>query len=81
MRANEKSALVKWADALTDEELEKEYYDTAHQSLGSETETMYELGYDIRDIEEREKHEKFLAEKADLLEMICYERGIKLWEK
>ena len=50
-------------------------------SLGSETEEMYELGYDIRDIIEREKFEKWLGEKSNLLEQLCEERGIKLWEE
>jgi len=41
---------------------------------------MYELGYDMADIREREKHEKYLAKKADLLGALCEKRGIKLWE-
>lgn len=42
---------------------------------------MYELGYDIRDIKEREWYEKYLCEKADSLENICVERGIGLWNE
>ena len=80
MKKSEKNAIVKWAASLTDEELEKAYYDAVYDSLGSQTEEMYERGYDIRDIEEREKHEKFLCEKSSLLGMICEERGLKLWE-
>ena len=38
-------------------------------------------GVNIRDIEEREKHEKYLSKKADVLGALCEERGIKLWEK
>lgn len=81
MKKSEKNALLKWAENLTDEELKDEYYDAVYNSLGSLTEDMYELGYDIRDIEEREKHEKFLSEKADILGSLCEKRGIKLWEK
>ena len=42
---------------------------------------MYERGWDRQDIIEREKYEKWLGQKADLLEQLCYERGIKLWER
>lgn len=80
MKKAVKNSLLKWAETLTDEELEKEYYNSVFDSLGSETEKMYELGYDIADIEEREKHEKYLCEKCDLLGRLCEERGIKLWD-
>lgn len=80
MKKSEKNDLIKWAENLTNEELEKEYYDAVNDSLGSQTEAMYELGYDMADIREREKHEKYLAEKADILEALCEKRGIKLWE-
>ncbi len=49
-------------------------------SLGSQTEEMYERGYDIADIREREKYERWLSRRSDMLEDICRERGIKLWE-
>lgn len=81
MKKSEKDALVKWAETLTDEALKKEYYKSVHDSLGSDTEKMYELGYDMRDIEERRQHEKYLGEKSHVLETLCEERGIKLWEK
>ena len=81
MKKSEKNALLKWAENLTDEELKDEYYDAVYNSLGSLTENMYELGYDIRDIEEQEEHEKFLSEKTDILGSLCEKRGIKLWEK
>lgn len=81
MKKAEKDALLKWAETLTDEELEKEYYDAVYDSLGSDTERMYELGYDMVDILEREKHEKYLGEKSHILESLCEERGIKLWER
>lgn len=79
MKKSEKNALLKWAKGLTNEELKEEYYDAVYNSLGSLTENMYELGYDIRDIEEQEKHEKYLSEKSDILCSLCEERGIKLW--
>ena len=81
MKKSEKDTIVKWAETLTDEELEKEYYKSVYDSLGSDTEEMYELGYDMRDIEERRQYEKYLDEKSHVLETLCEERGIKLWEK
>lgn len=80
MKKSDRNALIKWAENLTDEELEKEYYSAVNDSLGSLTEEMYDLGYDLADIMEQEKHERYLAEKADILGTLCEERGIKLWE-
>ena len=80
MKKSEKNALIKWAENLTDEELKKAYYDAVNDSLGSQTEDMYELGYDMADIRERERFEKYLAEKSSILGTSCEERGIKLWE-
>lgn len=80
MTKSERSQIIKWANTLTNEQLEKEYYDAVMDCLGSETEDMYELGYDIQDIIEREKFEKWLHKKSTLLEKLCGERGIKLWE-
>ena len=42
---------------------------------------MYELGYDMRDIKEQEEYENYLCEKADILENICAERGIGVWNE
>ena len=81
MTKSEKNALVKWAETLSDEELEKEYYKSVFDSLGSETEEMYERGYDLRDIEERDKFEDYLGEKSDILGQLCEKRGIELWKE
>ena len=80
MKKAERNKIVKWADSLSDEELESEYYKALFYSLGSQTEDMYELGYDIRDIKEREKYEKFLCEKSTLIGELCERRVIKLFE-
>ena len=80
MTKSERNQIIKWAATLTDEELEKEYYDATFATLGSEAEEMYERGWDVVDILERAKYEKWLGQKADLLEQLCEERGIKLWE-
>lgn len=81
MTQKERNAFIKWAKGLSDAELENEYYDAVYDSLGSQTEAMYELGYDMSDIREQETFEKFLREKSDILENECLLRGIKLWEK
>lgn len=81
MNRSERKSLVDWAKSLSDEELEKEYYSSVFDSLGSEAEEMYERGYDRQDILEREEYEKWLGEKSDILASICEERGIKLWEE
>ena len=73
--------IIEFAEKSTDDELEKEYYNAVYKSLGSECEDMYELGYDIADIIERKKYEKYLVKRADLLEYLCHQRGIKLWER
>lgn len=81
MKLKEKNNLVKWANTLSDKKLKDEYYDAVYDSLGSQTDKMYELGYDMRDIEEQEEYENYLREKADFLENICVERGIGLWNE
>lgn len=81
MTKSEKNSIIKWAKTLTDDELEKEYYRASLDTLDSQAEAMYEQGWDMQDIIEREKYEKWLGQKADLLESLCYGRGIKLWEE
>lgn len=81
MDKRELAKLKKWTDTLTDEQLKEEYYDAMFKTLGSQAEEMYEHGYDIADIREREKYERWLSRQSSMLEMICSERGIKLWEE
>lgn len=80
MKKSEINDIYKWCASLSDKELEKAYYDLVFDSLGSLCEDMYDLGYDLRDIEERRKFEKYLGEKADLLGTLCRLRKIKLWK-
>ena len=40
MTKSEKNKIIKWTNTLTDEELEKEYYDTVFDTLGSQAEEM-----------------------------------------
>lgn len=79
MKLKEKNALIKHAETLSDEELEKECYDSIYDSLGSVCEDMYEMGYDMVDIEEQEKYEKYKSEKAGILIDLCEKRGIRLF--
>ena len=80
MTKSERNHIIKLASTKTNEELEKEYYDAVFDCLGSETEEMYERGWDMVDILEREKYEKYLSQKENLLAKLCEERGIKLWQ-
>lgn len=81
MTQKERNVLITWAKGLSNTELEAEYYNAVYDSLGSQTEAMYELGYDMKDIKEQEELEEYKCCKADLLEKECCERGIKLWEE
>lgn len=80
MNKNKIKRIRKEVEVLSNEQLEKKYYQAALDCLGSQVDKMYELGYDMRDIIEREEYETYLCEYADVLEIICQERGIKLWE-
>ena len=51
------------------------------KTLGSQAEEMYERGYDIADILEREKYERWLSRQSNMLEDLCRQRNIKLWEE
>lgn len=81
MNKREFAKLKKHTDTLTDEELKKEYYDAVFKTLGSQAEEMYERGYDISDILEREKYERWLSRQSNMLEDLCRQRNIKLWEE
>jgi hypothetical protein len=80
MTKKERNQIIEWANTLTNEELETEYYNNVWDCLGSDAELMYERGYDMADIREQEKLEKYQQEKTHILEQLCEERGIKLWE-
>lgn len=80
MLKRERQEILSWAAGISDKKLEEEYYSAAYACLGSAAEEMYERGYAEEDIREREKYEKYLGEKADIIESLCMSRGIKLWE-
>ena len=79
MTKAEKKAIKEWASKLSNDELEREYYDAVLDTLGSEAEEMYERGWDMADVLEREKHERDFVVKANILGQLCEERGITLW--
>lgn len=74
-----KNKIIKFCNSLSDDDLLAEYYDAVYGSLGSLTDKMYELGYDISDILEREKYEKYEMERADIIGNECIKRGLELW--
>ena len=81
MNKRELAKLKKRTDTLTDEQLKEEYCNAMFKTLGSQAEEMYERGYDEADIREREKYERWLSRQSDMLEDICRERGVELWEE
>lgn len=80
MTKKEKKDLIHYAENLSDSELVSQYYDSVYDCLGSDCKTMYELGYDIQDIRETEALEKYLGEKAFILEEECCKRNITSWK-
>ena len=73
--------IIAWVDTLSDEQVENEHYNHVYKSLGTLTDRMYDLGYDLADIKEQEIYEKETREVTDYLEYACLKRGIKLWQK
>ena len=80
MTNTEKVQYRKWAEGLTDRQLERIYYESVFESLGSEAEKMYEAGWDMADVLEQEKYERDRGVMLGILEGLCAKRGIKLWE-
>ena len=58
MTRSERRSIIAYAAKLTDEELEKEYYEAVMDSLGSDAERMYEMGYDLQDVLAQEELER-----------------------
>lgn len=80
MKKSEKNEIIKWANTLNDDELLHACWRAIYDCLGSQVDEMIEQDYDLVDIQERRKYEKYLAQKADILEIMCDERGIQVWE-
>lgn len=73
MKKKEINEIMAHVAALSDKKLEEEYYTAVDNCLGSQVDTI------SIDIIEREKHEKYLSEYADMLGYLCEKRNIKLW--
>lgn len=80
MTNREKISIISKCTIMTDEELVNYYHSALLLSLGSQVEDMYDLGYDMADIKERENYEKYLVEKCDIIENMICARGINPWE-
>ena len=80
MNLKEKNKIIKLANSLNDEDLEKLYYESVFDCLGSQVDDMYDLCYDICDIKEREKYEKYMLERSNILEHCCLNRNIELFK-
>ena len=80
MTKKERNEIIKYAESLSDKELEEETIDALFDSLGSKAEEMYERGYPMEDIKEREEYEKFLNNRYDILSSVCGSRGIDIFE-
>ena len=63
----------------SDYELYEEYHRLLLESLNDLSEEMYQLGYDIVDIEEYEENQNLLSKKLNVIEKLCNEREIKLF--
>lgn len=63
----------------SDYELYEEYHSLLLESLNDLSEEMYQLGYDIVDIEEYEENQNLLSKKLNVIEKLCNEREIKLF--
>ena len=63
---------------LSDHELVAKYYRLVNDSLGSSCDRMYDLGYDLCDIEEQRKLEEYKRIECAVVEQMCIERGIEL---
>lgn len=80
MKKREKDEIRDRAATMSDKELSEEYYNTVYSTLGSSSERMEECGYDARDIKEARQYERYLSEKASLLEESLSLDRVPLWE-
>ena len=65
---------------LSDDELEDAYYKLTFECLGSLAECMLERGCTEQDYLDQVEYENFICDEADLVEELCYMRGIELWK-
>lgn len=70
--------LKKWSVTISDEQLKKEYYYALSKTLSKPTKDMSDRGFDLADIREMEKFDRWLVRRFAMLRVICIERGIDL---
>ena len=78
MKIKEKNEILNSVAFMNDTELKDYTESIMFDCLGSEADIMIERGYEEIDIIERQKYEKYLSEKSDILIMCCEKRGINL---
>lgn len=80
MDLKSKNKIINYCSTLNNDELLEEYYSAIYDTQGSLVDKMYDLGYDIPDILERERYERYKCERADIIESECFKRGLELWQ-
>lgn len=80
MRLNQKKLIIKECVSMTDEKLIDYYHDILFLTLGTQVEDMQDMGYDMADIKERIRFEKYLIEKCDVIADILKERNLDPWK-
>jgi len=81
MRKRDKDKWVKKFQAMSDEDLSKEYSKHLDTVLHSEVEIMAERQYPKQDIIDRERYEDLESDLCDLAETVLNQRGIDLWKR
>ena len=66
---------------MNDNQLLNEYHEQLLNTLGTQTDRMYELGYSMEDIKERERFEKEMSDELHLCEKCLNKREINIWPK
>lgn len=78
MTKAEKNIILADIAVMSDKTLVDNTVELIYKSLGSQVNEMYERGYDLKDIIERQKYEKYISEKTALFQRCCTIRGIDL---
>lgn len=78
MTKSEKNIILSDIAVMSDNTLVENTIELIYKTLGSKVNEMYERGYDLRDIIEQQKYEKFISEKSALFQRCCTIRGIDL---
>lgn len=80
MTYRERIAIYTECSLMSDEKLIDYYHKKCLLSLGSQVEDMYNLGYDMVDIEERISYEKYLIEELDIIVGLLKKRNLDPWK-